>query len=157
MEYHEQLGRDEAVYGFCGNGNSRRGSDCLYRDGESWQYILCQYRQKHRLHAGIFIGKRELSNQLRDIMCTLKWEIWEKEGVQKRSRILTGYEDTFLYHIMKQTENGYTVEEIERTRYHSATADPEDVFSFKYNLIPSRNNLFLFRALFHQERYLIKK
>lgn len=62
--------------------------------------------------------KRELTDLLRDIMCTLKWEIWEKEGIQKRTSIPPEYKKIFLEQIMSQTVSGYTVEEIEKTRFH---------------------------------------
>lgn len=90
--------------------------------------------------------KRELSDQLRDIMCTLKWEIWEKEGIQKRASIPTEYEKIFIDDIMSQTVSGYTVEEIERTRYRDkCNAPSEEVFGFKENLNPSKANVFLLR------------
>ena len=90
--------------------------------------------------------KRELSDQLRDIMCTLKWEIWEKVGMQKRSSIPIKYEDIFLDKIMSQTVSGYTVEEIERTRYQDKNIQSqEEVFAFREKLNPSKSNTFLLR------------
>lgn len=46
-------------------------------------------------------------------MCTLKWE---KHGIDKRSDVPVNYEKIFINNIMKETDNGYTIEEIERTR-----------------------------------------
>lgn len=61
--------------------------------------------------------KREKSDELRDILCTLKWEIWEKAGVSKRADIPKNYSDLFLGNIMCQSPSDYTVEDIVRTRY----------------------------------------
>lgn len=106
------------------------------------------------VHASL-AQKRELSDELRDIMCTLKWEIWEKEGMQKRSSISIGYKDVFLHNIMSQTVSGYTVEEIKRTRYQDRDiVSPKEAFAFMKSLIPCKENIFLFRENLH---YLDKK
>lgn len=57
------------------------------------------------------------------------------------------YEKTFLDNIMKDSDNGYTVEEIERTRYHDRNvATSEVVFSFMERLAPNQRNAFLFKS-----------
>lgn len=90
--------------------------------------------------------KREYADELRDVMCTLKWEIWEKEGIGKRSDIDNGYSEMFLNSIMNQTSSGYTVEEIIRTRYKDKSViTPEEAFAFMEQLIPKKENAFLFR------------
>ena len=90
--------------------------------------------------------KREYTDELRDVMCTLKWEIWEKEGIGKRSDIDNGYSEIFLNNIMNQTSSGYTVEEIIRTRYKDKSViTPEEAFAFMEQLIPKKENAFLFR------------
>lgn len=35
--------------------------------------------------------KREKSDELRDILCTLRWEVWEKDGITKRADIPEKY------------------------------------------------------------------
>lgn len=92
-------------------------------------------------------NKKEESAKLRDIMCTLKWEIWEKHGIEKRSDIPVDYEKTFIDNIMKDSDNGYTVEEIERTRYRDRNVTtPKAAFEFMERLEPNRRNAFLWRS-----------
>lgn len=62
--------------------------------------------------------KQEKSDELRDILCTLKWEIWEQAGISKRADIPENYSETFLKTFVNESTSDYTVEDIERTRYH---------------------------------------
>ena len=90
---------------------------------------------------------RVLSNDLRDILATLKWSIIENQKMESRADLRMN-DDDYVNSIMKDTENGYTVSEIERTRYHNpAYFEPEDVFSYEKKLIPNKNNAFLFKGL----------
>lgn len=61
--------------------------------------------------------KREKTDELRDILCTLRWEIWEQAGVSKRADLPDNYSNIFLENIMSQSPSDYTVEDITRTRY----------------------------------------
>ena len=58
--------------------------------------------------------KREKSDELRDILCTLRWEIWEKAGISRRP---DNYREIYLKNIMSQSPGDYTMEDIIRTRY----------------------------------------
>lgn len=75
---------------------------------------------------------KEQSAKLRDAMATLKWELirefsGEKQYIGdkkddllytvKRSTLDENSYDQFIYSIMKDTDNGYGVEEIEATRF----------------------------------------
>lgn len=62
--------------------------------------------------------KRKLSDDLRDTLCTLKWEIWEQFPITKRSSLPENMGQIFVGRIMSETANDYTVEEIERDRFH---------------------------------------
>lgn len=62
--------------------------------------------------------KRKLSDDLRDILCTLKWEIWEQFPITPRSSLPENMGQIFVERIMSETANDYTVEEIERDRFH---------------------------------------
>lgn len=62
--------------------------------------------------------KRRLSDDLRDILCTLKWEIWEQFPIVQRSSLPENMGQIFVEKIMSETANDYTVEEIERDRFH---------------------------------------
>lgn len=75
------------------------------------------------------VSNRELSDDLRGIMAALRLSIWEKKGITERSAIPDNYAEEYLNTIMEQAENGYTVEEIERTRYKDPNiTSPEEVF-----------------------------
>lgn len=62
--------------------------------------------------------KRRLCDDLRDILCTLKWEIWEQFPIVQRSSLPENMGQIFVERIMSETANDYTVEEIERDRFH---------------------------------------
>lgn len=89
--------------------------------------------------------KWQATEELRDVLCTLKWEIWEKYGRISRSDIPEDYLNTFIAGYEEQTDNSYTIEDICNTRYHSKETPPEEAFKYLQDLIPSRNNAFLFR------------
>lgn len=90
--------------------------------------------------------KRELTDELRNIMCTLKWEIWEQQGIYERKEIPENWYNEFVENIMKDSDNGYTLEEIERTRYkNKKNVSKEEVFSFIENIKINKNNYFLFQ------------
>lgn len=88
--------------------------------------------------------KHELTDLLRDSLCTLRWEIWNQFEPCKRSEISHDAAAQYLENIMKETENGYTVSEIIRTRYHIRAASREEAFGFVEKLIPRTENAFLF-------------
>ena len=64
--------------------------------------------------------KRKLSDDLRDTVCTLKWEIWEQFPITKRSSLPENMGQIFVEKIMSETANDYTIEEIERDRFHTS-------------------------------------
>ena len=79
--------------------------------------------------------KRIETDKLRDAMCTLKWEIWEQKGISKRKDLPDNYEETFINNIMKDTDNGYTVEDIEKERFHDKNITTyEEAFAFQKKL-----------------------
>lgn len=91
----------------------------------------------------------ELSDDLRDILATLKWEILEKFPQTIRQELPEDYSKTFLESIMSETENGYTIEEIIRTRYKDNNiVIPEEAFSFLKDINYNDNNKFLFNNNF---------
>ena len=93
----------------------------------------------------------ELTDKLRDVLCTLKWEIWEQYGISARKNIPEGYAQTFIDRIMSESDMGYTLEDIIATRYKDKrNLSPKEVFAFADNLIPNRNNLFLLKSLYHK-------
>lgn len=89
--------------------------------------------------------KQSLTDLLRDTLCTLKWEIWEQFPVTSRTSLPVDAAEQYLTGIMSQSENGYTVDEIIRTRFHQKETTPEEAFAHLEKLVPSRKNAFLFR------------
>lgn len=90
--------------------------------------------------------KKALTSCLRDKLCGLKWDIWEAQGITSRTALPPDAAQQYLADIMAESENGYTLEEIERTRYHDKTGtSPQEVFAHLDKLIPRRENAFLFR------------
>lgn len=63
-----------------------------------------QYDKKYYVNIGPNIDfgkydvshKKEASDRLRDILCTLKWEIWERYGAASRKDPAEGYDEIFL-------------------------------------------------------------
>lgn len=96
--------------------------------------------------SGYALSQRwELTNRLRDALCTLKWEIWERFPVTSRASLPEDAAQEYLDGIMSQSENGYTVEEIVRTRFHSKETPPQEAFAHLKCLTPCRENAFLLR------------
>lgn len=64
---------------------------------------------------------KDITSIIQESQAGLKWEIWERYGKESRRNLPKSWEDAyreFIDSIMCDTENGYTIEEIERTRYH---------------------------------------
>lgn len=69
---------------------------------------------------------KDITRIIQESQASLKWEIWEKYGKVSRRSLPEKWEDgyrEFIDSIMHDTENGYTIEEIERTRYHIFDSD----------------------------------
>lgn len=115
-----------------------------------------QYGKKFVVNIGANIGcsnyelnqKQDLTDLLRDAMCTLKWEIMEKYAVDSRSNISPNYWDDILAGIETQMNGSYDLEDIEITRYHDKrVTEPDAAFEHLRHLIPCRENAFLFRGI----------
>lgn len=89
--------------------------------------------------------KQLLTDWLRDTLCTLKWEIWEQFPVTSRASLPEDAAEQYLDEIMSQSENGYTVEEIVRTRFHRKETSSQEAFEHLHHLIPCKENAFLLR------------
>jgi 1-acyl-sn-glycerol-3-phosphate acyltransferase len=98
-----------------------------------------------------FCNARELTQNLRDELATLKWEIWEGEGVKERNSLPDNYREIFAKEFEKRIQPYDTLETVERTRYHSRTPSPKEVFAYMDKLIPCRENAFLFRTSVYRQ------
>lgn len=88
----------------------------------------------------------KLTQTLRDTLATLKWEIWEQEGLQSRNSIPTVYSKIFLDEFERRIYPYDTLESVERTRYHTKEElEQKDAFAHLDKLIPCKENAFLFR------------
>ncbi len=66
------------------------------------------------------------NSKLRDDLATLKWEIWEYQGIKKRSECPT--EEAYIDEVMGTSSFIYSVEDIYETMYHDKSiTEPEDV------------------------------
>lgn len=73
----------------------------------------------------------ELNKDLRDALATLKWEIWEKQGIQKRDDLILQYKDNFQQNIIERCEYGFTIDDVLTTMYKDPNeATYDEVFSF---------------------------
>lgn len=90
--------------------------------------------------------KQRLTEELRDAMAALKWEIWETQPQARRDEIPADFGLKWLQKLQSQMEETYTLEDIEITRFHTkaeiARKEVEDCLD---RLVPCRENAFLFR------------
>lgn len=97
------------------------------------------------LHKRILI---ECNNELRDIMATLTFEIWEDHanefGVESRKGIPTDYWETFVNSLTAEWP-GYRMSDNVEQRYHSkAELEQEQIQLDLGNIRPTKQNAFLF-------------
>ena len=111
-----------------------------------------QYGKKFVINFGTelcpaeFQSASDLTQTLRDAMATLKWDIWENEGVQDRAGLPEDYSNQFRELFEQKIHPYNTLETIERTRFHTkAEIEQRDAFSHLDRLIPRKENAFLFR------------
>lgn len=87
---------------------------------------------------------------LRDKMATMQLELMERYGVGKRTEFPYGidadrYWNKFVDSLMAEAEF-YDYEIELHTKYKSKdVTSPQEAFAFMENLIPNRNNLFLYK------------
>lgn len=112
----------------------RNNNDYYFILGENISYEGCAYEDRFRL-----------TNELRDCMATLKWEIIEHLPAIKRSELPeTAYDDFIKSIITMNTEYSLTVKDIKAEQFHpKGITDPEDGLAFLHQLIPKRENAFL--------------
>lgn len=90
--------------------------------------------------------KRLYTDQLRDIMATLRWDIWENQQITNRSEISDNYIEEYVKSIMSESEFVYTTDDAYRTYYKPKDiTTKEEAFSFMKTLKPSKNNAFLLK------------
>ena len=66
-----------------------------------------------------FESEENLNVALRDTLASLKWDIWENEGIQKRNHIPENYKEMFYNDFERKIYPYDTLETIERAKYRS--------------------------------------
>ena len=95
---------------------------------------------------GDFQTPAELTQKLRDAMATLKWEIWEREGLCARADLPQNYRELFQKEFETRIYPYDTLETVERSRFHTKEEiEQNDAFAHLKRLNPCKENAFLFR------------
>lgn len=90
--------------------------------------------------------KSILSEDLRNTLATLRWQIWETTDTVKRSDIPDDYFSTYVKNIMDESEFIYTADDAFNSYYRPKDqTSPEEAFAFMKKLVPSKNNAFLLK------------
>jgi len=77
------------------------------------------------------LGVKDINMKLRDEMATLKWEIWEHQGVQKRNGMSEEFKNNFQQNIIDRCEYGFTIDDVYATMYNDPNeVSPDEVFKF---------------------------
>lgn len=123
-----------------------------------------QYRNKFLKHYWVNIGnnlnfsgasienKEKIAEIVRWKMADLKWEIWEKYGIVKRTIFPNSWYDAyneFIDSIMCDTENGYTIDVIKKTTFldKNKPSTPDEIFSYLNSINLNSNNAFLAKSI----------
>lgn len=81
---------------------------------------------------------------LRDIMATLKWEIWEHVQQWKREELPSDYFEEFINERLKEW-HGFTYEDVLAREFHpKSIIAPKEVFAGLGVIEPNKTNAFLF-------------
>ena len=89
----------------------------------------------------------EANEMLRDVLVTLKWQIWEQQEMVDRASYTQSYIDNFRQSIVDRDDYGdyvYTLQDIYDTMYHSKSdVSEEEVFSCLDNVEINQKNAFV--------------
>lgn len=103
--------------------------------GENIKYSDCTISQKE-----------ELTLELRDILSTLTWNIWESFEHSKRDDITEKFRENYVQSIIDKCDYGYTAQDVLETKFKDKSiVEIEEVDSYKQRLRINRNNAFLFK------------
>lgn len=114
----------------------REGETYYFIIGENIRYDGCAYGDRFRL-----------TDELRDRMAALKWEIIEQLPPVRRGEIPeTAYDDFVKSVLTLHAEYTLTLDDIRAEQFHpKGVTDPQEAFAHLGRLIPCRENAFLFR------------
>lgn len=93
-----------------------------------------------------FDDNTSLTQRLRDDLATLKWEIWEQEGLFARDSLPKDYREQYIQTFAKRLAPWDTLESVERTRFHTkAEIEQKEVEAHLDGVILCKENAFLLR------------
>lgn len=93
-----------------------------------------------------FADNTSLTQRLREALATLKWEIWEREGLFARNSLPDDYREQYMQTFAHRLAPWDTLGSVERTRYHTkAEIEQKEVEAHLGRLIPCKENAFLLR------------
>lgn len=88
----------------------------------------------------------ELTDELRNILATLKWDIWEMQPLQKRKNLSANIGEQFRKKVLDEADGKYTFQMIQNERYHDKSVDTkEEVFAFLDKIKIRKENIFLYK------------
>lgn len=88
--------------------------------------------------------KSEASKKLRDVMATLKWEVFEAHGLCKRKDIPSGFYKEFLSNILATKDTSFTEQDVYNTMFiPKDIVKAEDVFKHLKEINIGKHNAFL--------------
>lgn len=96
---------------------------------------------------GEFPGIDSLTRAIRDALAALKWEIWEREGIQCRAALPDDAGERFSREFEERIAPYDTLETVERSKFRRKTTSPQEAFAHLRRLVPCRENAFLFRGI----------
>lgn len=97
-----------------------------------------QYGNRFVINAGSpilpmkFQTDNSLTQYLRDALSTLKWEIWEHEGLTSRESLGSFSNGSFADEIVARCPYGYdfSIDDVKRTCYHTKDTSPDEAFEY---------------------------
>ena len=89
---------------------------------------------------------RQLTNELRDVLCTLKWNIFETSGKGNRNDYSDDFRENYGENIVKEYSGGdLTLQDVYDGMFKSKNiTDPSEAFAHLNDITPNTNNAFLF-------------
>lgn len=91
--------------------------------------------------------KEALTGQLRDILASLKWEIFERAGMTKRASMAKESWQSFLDEMFVKKELSYSLQDVEDTMFKPRNqTPPKEAFSYLSKLQPRKENAFLTKS-----------
>jgi hypothetical protein len=115
---------------------------------------IMQFNKEFRINIGRNISsdkwrleqKQSLTDYLREVMASLKWEIYETQEITPRKSIPENASEKYRQSFIDMGKGIIPWQEFVDTTFHPRNiVTPEEAFAYQDKLIPCRENAFLFR------------